>query len=62
MPSMDIGGGADTYVSIKIGKNEKKSKVVMKNLTPIWNEHLQVEIPSMNDTVEIAVYDWDSKF
>lgn len=61
MPFMGNNGSSDSFVSIKIGNYEKKSKVVMKNLTPIWNDHLQIEIPFMNNTIEFSVYEWDSK-
>eukprot|EP00013_Stygamoeba_regulata_P009800 CAMPEP_0177666264 /NCGR_PEP_ID=MMETSP0447-20121125/21490_1 /TAXON_ID=0 /ORGANISM="Stygamoeba regulata, Strain BSH-02190019" /LENGTH=468 /DNA_ID=CAMNT_0019172403 /DNA_START=12 /DNA_END=1419 /DNA_ORIENTATION=+ len=59
---MDIGGTSDPYtlVGFRDRGNQLKTKTIMKNLNPTWNEEfcLEVENPEF-DVLEITVMDYD---
>ena len=63
LPAKDIGGSSDPYVKIVAGKATTKSKTVMKQLNPVWNETLQLEHVDVHDieskTLKVEVWDWD---
>ncbi|XP_008296099.1 multiple C2 and transmembrane domain-containing protein 2 isoform X2 [Stegastes partitus] len=56
----DRCGTSDPYVKFKLdGKTFYKSKVVYKNLNPIWNESFSLPVKDLNQKVYIKVYDRD---
>ncbi|XP_076011590.1 multiple C2 and transmembrane domain-containing protein 2-like isoform X2 [Genypterus blacodes] len=56
----DRGGTSDPYVKFKMdGKTFYKSKVVNKNLNPIWNETFTIPVKDLNQRLYIKVYDRD---
>lgn len=56
----DRCGTSDPYVKFKlVGKTFYKSKVVYKNLNPVWNESFSLPIKDLNQKVYIKVYDRD---
>lgn len=56
----DRSGTSDPFVKFKLdGKNIYKSKVVNKNLNPIWNESFSFPIRDLDQTVHVKVYDRD---
>lgn len=56
----DRCGTSDPYVKFKLdGKTLYKSKVVYKNLNPVWNESFTFPIRSLEQIVFIKVYDRD---
>lgn len=56
----DRCGTSDPYVKVKLdGKMVYKSKVVLKNLNPVWNESFTFPIRSLEQTVFIKVFDRD---
>ncbi|XP_016140398.1 multiple C2 and transmembrane domain-containing protein 2 isoform X1 [Sinocyclocheilus grahami] len=56
----DRCGTSDPYVKFKLdGKTLYKSKVVYKNLNPVWNEPFSFPIRSLDQKVFIKVYDRD---
>lgn len=67
----DIGGSSDPYAKIFLNTDFKyKSKIVFKNLNPIWNEEFEIKLPkkSLNQsinsyfddcTLNIFIYDYD---
>ncbi|XP_055010460.1 multiple C2 and transmembrane domain-containing protein 2 isoform X2 [Boleophthalmus pectinirostris] len=56
----DRCGTSDPYVKFKLdGKTFYKSKVVYKNLNPLWNETFSMPIKDLNQKLYIKVYDRD---
>ncbi|CAM4517816.1 unnamed protein product [Leuciscus chuanchicus] len=56
----DRCGTSDPYVKFKLdGKTLYKSKVVYKNLNPIWNESFSFPIRNLDQKLFIKVYDRD---
>ncbi|KAK2853477.1 hypothetical protein Q5P01_006138 [Channa striata] len=56
----DRCGTSDPYVKFKLdGKTFYKSKVVYKNLNPIWNESFSLPVKDLNQKLHIKVYDRD---
>uniref|UniRef100_A0A8C2JS10 Multiple C2 domains, transmembrane 2a n=1 Tax=Cyprinus carpio TaxID=7962 RepID=A0A8C2JS10_CYPCA len=53
-------GTSDPFVKFKLdGKNIYKSKVVNKNLNPIWNESFSFPVRDLDQTLHLKVYDRD---
>ncbi|KAI2653593.1 Multiple C2 and transmembrane domain-containing protein 2 [Labeo rohita] len=51
---------SDPFVKFKLdGKNIYKSKVVNKNLNPIWNESFSFPVRDLDQTLHLRVYDRD---
>ncbi|XP_029000740.1 multiple C2 and transmembrane domain-containing protein 2 isoform X2 [Betta splendens] len=56
----DRCGTSDPYVKFKLdGKTFYKSKVVYKNLNPVWNETFSLPVKDLNQRIHIKVYDRD---
>ncbi|XP_031425019.1 multiple C2 and transmembrane domain-containing protein 2 isoform X2 [Clupea harengus] len=56
----DRCGTSDPYVKFKLdGKTLYKSKVVYKNLNPIWNESFAFPVPDLEQKLFVKVYDRD---
>ncbi|KAJ9121636.1 hypothetical protein QFC22_002256 [Naganishia vaughanmartiniae] len=57
----DRSGKSDPYVVFNLnGEKVFKSGVQKKTLTPKWNEHFEVEVPSRTSALfEVEVYDWN---
>ncbi|KAK9971391.1 hypothetical protein ABG768_024760 [Culter alburnus] len=56
----DRCGTSDPYVKFKLdGKTLYKSKVVYKNLNPVWNESFSFPIRNLDQKLFIKVYDRD---
>ncbi|XP_041836944.1 multiple C2 and transmembrane domain-containing protein 2 isoform X2 [Melanotaenia boesemani] len=56
----DRCGTSDPYVKFKLdGKSLYKSKVVYKNLNPVWNESFTLPVKDLNQKLYIKVYDRD---
>ncbi|XP_067838951.1 multiple C2 and transmembrane domain-containing protein 1-like isoform X3 [Heptranchias perlo] len=56
----DRGGTSDPYVKFKIaGKEVFRSKIIHKNLNPIWNEETSLPIENIAEPLYIKVYDYD---
>ena len=45
LPIRDSNGLSDPFVVFKIKNFKVKSKTIMKNLNPIWNQKLKLQIP-----------------
>lgn len=37
----DLNGRSDPYVTASVGREQKKSRVVQRNLNPVWNEEIE---------------------
>ncbi|KAH0620072.1 hypothetical protein JD844_014646 [Phrynosoma platyrhinos] len=56
----DRCGTSDPYVKFKMnGKTLYKSKVVYKNLNPVWDETVVLPIQSLDQKLHVKVYDRD---
>ncbi|XP_060223314.1 multiple C2 and transmembrane domain-containing protein 2 isoform X1 [Meriones unguiculatus] len=56
----DRCGTSDPYVKFKLnGKTLYKSKVIYKNLNPIWDEIVVLPIQSLDQKLRVKVYDRD---
>ncbi|XP_064191676.1 multiple C2 and transmembrane domain-containing protein 2-like [Anguilla rostrata] len=56
----DRCGTSDPYVKFKLeGKTVYKSKVISKNLNPIWNESFSLPMRSLEQKLLVKVYDRD---
>ncbi|XP_066558075.1 multiple C2 and transmembrane domain-containing protein 2 isoform X2 [Amia ocellicauda] len=56
----DRSGTSDPYVKFKLnGKTFYKSKVVYKNLNPVWNESFALPVRDLEQKLYIKVYDRD---
>ncbi|XP_043080926.1 multiple C2 and transmembrane domain-containing protein 1-like [Puntigrus tetrazona] len=56
----DRSGTSDPFVKFKLdGKNIYKSKVVNKNLNPIWNESFSFSVRDLDQVLHLKVYDRD---
>ena len=56
LPAKDRGGTSDPFVEFKVGGNKVKSRVIDKNLNPVWNEYLKIDC-NINDTLLLKAYD-----
>ena len=54
-----LTGKADPYVVFRLGGREVRSTVQKRTLNPIWNEQFQLPVPSLNDMLELGVFDAD---
>ncbi|KAL3320939.1 hypothetical protein Ciccas_000385 [Cichlidogyrus casuarinus] len=65
LKACDIGGLSDPYAKVYVLpdlKNKKQTKVVKKNLNPVWNESFQFKVPCTkfgDHTLVIEVFDYD---
>nr|XP_056721692.1 multiple C2 and transmembrane domain-containing protein 2 isoform X2 [Euleptes europaea] len=56
----DRCGTSDPYVKFKVnGKTLYKSKVIYKNLNPVWDETVVLPIQSLDQKLRVKVYDRD---
>uniref|UniRef100_A0A8C8SNG6 Multiple C2 and transmembrane domain-containing protein 2 n=1 Tax=Pelusios castaneus TaxID=367368 RepID=A0A8C8SNG6_9SAUR len=56
----DRCGTSDPYVKFKLnGKTLYKSKVIYKNLNPVWDESVVLPIQSLDQKLRVKVYDRD---
>uniref|UniRef100_A0AAR2K0W1 C2 domain-containing protein n=1 Tax=Pygocentrus nattereri TaxID=42514 RepID=A0AAR2K0W1_PYGNA len=56
----DRGGTSDPYVKFKLGKKEVfRSKVIYKNLNPVWDERFCLPIDNLHEPLYIKVFDYD---
>ncbi|XP_036417637.1 multiple C2 and transmembrane domain-containing protein 2 [Colossoma macropomum] len=56
----DRSGTSDPYVKFKLdGKTVYKSKVMYRNLNPLWNESFSFTVRDLEQTIFVKVYDRD---
>lgn len=60
LAARDRGGTSDPYVKFKIGRKEVfRSKIIHKNLNPVWEEKACVLIDHLREPLYIKVFDYD---
>ncbi|XP_058102506.1 C2 and GRAM domain-containing protein At5g50170-like isoform X2 [Magnolia sinica] len=55
LPPSD-GGRTDSYVKLRLGKYEARTRVVRKTSNPIWNEEFIFRVDDQDDLIVISVY------
>uniref|UniRef100_UPI00358F032B multiple C2 and transmembrane domain-containing protein 1 isoform X2 n=1 Tax=Myxine glutinosa TaxID=7769 RepID=UPI00358F032B len=56
----DRGGASDPYVKFKLGgKIVHKSRIIYKNLNPVWNECFTVTVEKLPENMMVKVFDHD---
>jgi Ca2+-dependent lipid-binding protein len=55
----DKSGLADGYCIVNVGKKSKKTQIIKRSLSPIWNESLTFNVGVMPLSVMVEVYDWN---
>jgi stromal membrane-associated protein len=50
---------SDPYVVLSLGDQSVKTRVIKKNLNPVWNEQLMLSIPEDVPPLKLLVYDKD---
>ncbi|KAB0404055.1 hypothetical protein E2I00_010830 [Balaenoptera physalus] len=60
LAARDRGGTSDPYVKFKIGGREVfRSKIVHKNLNPVWEEKACLLVDHLKEPLYIKVFDYD---
>ncbi|XP_063101431.1 multiple C2 and transmembrane domain-containing protein 1 isoform X8 [Cavia porcellus] len=60
LAARDRGGTSDPYVKFKIGRKEVfRSKIIHKNLNPVWEEKTCVLVEHLREPLYIKVFDYD---
>lgn len=60
LAARDRGGTSDPYVKFKIGRKEVfRSKIIHKNLNPVWEEKAYVLVDHLREPLYIKVFDYD---
>lgn len=61
IPSHDRNGKSDPFVVVRVdGEKVAKTEVQRKTLSPVWNQKLDVPIPSRSgNKVTVEIHDWD---
>ncbi|XP_073933167.1 multiple C2 and transmembrane domain-containing protein 1 isoform X3 [Castor canadensis] len=60
LAARDRGGTSDPYVKFKIGRKEVfRSKIIHKNLNPVWEEKACILIDRLREPLYIKVFDYD---
>ncbi|KAI4891820.1 hypothetical protein NFI96_016547, partial [Prochilodus magdalenae] len=56
----DRGGTSDPYVKFKIaGKEVFRSKIIHKNLNPVWDEKVKLLVDNLREPLYVKVFDYD---
>ncbi|XP_066506952.1 multiple C2 and transmembrane domain-containing protein 1 isoform X2 [Hoplias malabaricus] len=60
LAARDRGGTSDPYVKFKMCKKEVyRSKVILKNLNPVWDERFCLPVDNLHEPLYIKVFDYD---
>ena len=63
LKAADLNGKSDPYVIVCSGKHQKKSKVIKKNLDPVWDEEVALTgtlQEFLSEPLLLKVFDYDS--
>ncbi|KAJ6813246.1 GTPase activating protein 1-like [Iris pallida] len=55
----DVRMSSDPYVVLRMGKQKLKTKVIKRNVNPVWNEELTLSVEDPNLPVRLEVFDRD---
>lgn len=62
LPAMDLNGFSDPYVRLQLGRHRFRTKVVKKNLNPIWGEEFSFKVEDLKEELLVSVLDEDKYF
>ncbi|VFQ87206.1 unnamed protein product [Cuscuta campestris] len=51
---------SDPYISLKMGKQKLRTRVIKKDTNPEWNEDLTFSVSDPNAKIKLTVYDHDT--
>ncbi|XAR63965.1 hypothetical protein NMG60_11024138 [Bertholletia excelsa] len=51
---------SDPYVVIKMGKQKLRTRIIHKNVNPVWNEDLTLSVSDPDIPIKLIVYDHDT--
>ena len=54
-----LTGTSDPYVKIRLGNQRHKSRIIDRNLNPVWNESYSFTTNSLDEHLKFKVYDHD---
>eukprot|EP01097_Dermamoeba_algensis_P002740 TRINITY_DN2081_c0_g1_i1.p1 TRINITY_DN2081_c0_g1~~TRINITY_DN2081_c0_g1_i1.p1 ORF type:complete len:340 (-),score=74.71 TRINITY_DN2081_c0_g1_i1:750-1769(-) len=62
LPALDVNGKSDPFCVIKFATKEEKTKIIKKELNPVWNQSFKflVRPSQVNELVKFHLYDWDA--
>ena len=59
LEAMDFGGTSDAYTVIACGDHKVRSKIIQKNLNPVWDEMFVMPVHDLSVPLKISVLDND---
>jgi len=63
LPSSDLSGMSDPYVTLNLNGMKRTTRVVKSSLAPVWNETFEFDDQSLGvwegQSLMVEVYDWD---
>ena len=59
LPKVDTFGWIDAYLSMSLGEESHKTKIIKKNENPEWNEDFEFAVTDPTDVLKIALFDWE---
>jgi hypothetical protein len=60
LKSADMNGFSDPYVELQVGRNKQRTKIVKKNLNPVWDQKFVFDVDNPEiENITLRVYDHD---
>ncbi|EGC35818.1 hypothetical protein DICPUDRAFT_54947 [Dictyostelium purpureum] len=55
----DSNGFSDSYCTLSIGQQKKKTKIIKKSLNPKWGETFLMRLSPLDEKLHVLLQDWD---